>query len=258
MNYQDILNQEYRKRWLSARDTKEQFSKDIGLSPSFLSRVLKGKRHLSEEKAYEVAQRLWKSPLQIDNFCKKVRIQRSKSESLQQHLEENSIEISNIDCIQLNTFRGIYQWQNIAIIELLNLPSFKLDFNWIAKKLNIHPMLSEIAVERLLQHDIICKNENKLKPKNLKRILKGTPSKPIRMFHDAMLKKAQKALHEQSFEQRSITGTMMAIDSKNLKEANKMINEFRLKLASFLTETEEKSKDSIYYLNINLFRVDEV
>ena len=73
----------------------------------------------------------------------------------------------------------------------------------------------------------------------------------MRRVNREYIQMALVSLEKNSIEERDVTGVTMAISTKKIAVAKKMISNFRRELAEYL-ETAD-SKDEVYRLNIQLF-----
>ena len=69
-----------------------------------------------------------------------------------------------------------------------------------------------------------------------------------------MLKEAESRYEKQSMEERSFSGTVMAVDPKKLHLAKKKIERFRREMKDYL---QEGHQSQLYHLSVQLFRLDE-
>ena len=256
MDYRDILKKDFVLRLQrNSQYSFRAFSRDLGISSAFLSQVLNSQRRLSEEKARTISQKLnWPSEKQW-LFLKLIQLEQSnspelKTEILDQIAKQNQ-NPKHFKNLELDKFKFISEWYHVALMEIMEIKGFISDPQWIARRLSISQEKAQMAIRRLLSLGLIEIKEKKLIKKYDNQV-KDISSAAIQSFHQSMIKKAFKAVTEQSFEQRHISGITFAINEKKLPEAQKKIAQFRKEMSELL-ETGEKT--AVYQLNVQLFEI---
>jgi uncharacterized protein (TIGR02147 family) len=234
-------------------------SRDVGLSPAFYSQVLSGKRELSESKGVSLATRLGWTAQQSRIFLQLIRLRKTSDPGLRKELlsqlqeEKASDQVIRHFSLSAKRFAVVSDWYHFAILELTELKGFRTEPAWIARKLGISPLEVELAIERLTDLGLLSLRDGKLeKEKNCS--IGDIPSEAIRKFHRQNIERAARALKAQPFEQRHVSGTTMAIDSRRLPLAIKRINRFRQEL---MKELEQGERNHVYQLNVQLFRLTQ-
>ena len=155
-NPRHLLKQELAKRIeKNAHYSLRSFSKSLGISHTVLSLVLSGKRNLSKNAGMKIADSLGLTPLERTLFLMPTKKEKDKSEN---HLESHDQEYKLID---LDLFYLISDWVHYAILSLLDIDGFKLDQSWIAKRLGINQIQAKLAIERLVNLEIVIKENGK-------------------------------------------------------------------------------------------------
>lgn len=254
-----ILKKEFESRKVNnPKYSLRAFSRDIKISPGFLSEVMQSKKKISVDKAMEIGQRLGWSWRESQILLQTSQLGLAKSKRAQKFLK---LEISNSEALygkferlKVTQFSSVSNWYCMAILEMTELPSFKADPKLIAQQLGIQTQEADVAFEKLKAADFIAQNPDGRWVKKINASVKDTPSiAEIRKFHRQHLVNAAQALEEQAPENRNISGITMAINSKRIPEALELIREFRSRMSSLL-ETGEK--DKVYHLAIQLFQLD--
>ena len=217
------------------------FSQTVGLSPSFLSRVMSGKRSLSIKAAIKLADSLNLNPTERKALLEKALKDKPKMDKSD---DDDYFEITK------DTFSVISQWYHFAIAQLLNLEDFKEDPKWISGQLGISALEAKLAIERLVRLQILERDEKGKLYRTHKNVsVKSETSSAIRMFQREILEKAIESLEKDSNEERDITSITMSIDEKNISKAKLEIAKFRKRLAKIL---EKGTKTRVYNLGIHL------
>ncbi|MEK6772894.1 MAG: DUF4423 domain-containing protein [Bdellovibrionota bacterium] len=233
------------------------FSRDLKLSPSFLSGVLSGKKKISIDKALEVTRHLGWSWRETQLFLQSAQLSHAKSKLaknfLKSELQRTRTRYGQFQKMNSRQFFAISDWYYVAIMELTEVAEFSDDPDWIARQLGITRKLAEDALLKLKNAKLIYKNDHD-QWKKLNNTVQDTPSAEIRKFHRQQLENASVAIENQAFQKRHFSGVTMAIDSKKLPEAIELIREFRSRINSLL---ECGNKDSVYHLAVQLFQLDQ-
>lgn len=206
------------------------FARDIGMSQTLLSLVMNGKRALSLKQAVKIAALLNMEPF------------------------SNSHQTNLFIDYEADRFKAISQWYYVAILDLSTTITFNSDPKAVAARLGISQVEARDALERLERLGFLEKKNGKLKKTNNKVQFKTQNSEPaVRNFHKQMLQKASEELDRTSkadFEARSISAVTMAIKPEKIKKAQKLINDFKAKMASVLTKG---GGEEVYQLNVQFF-----
>lgn len=258
-SYRDILKIELAER-ISANPaySLRALAKRMGIAPSLLSDVLKGKRGLSSGRAFEVGQALHFDGTKLDQFVTLVQIEETKSPKRKEELLQKlnrAKAISQPQDLSLDVFRMIYDWYHVAILELTLITDFKMTPLTVAERLGITLVEAESCLQRLLRLELLTTTSDG-KIKRVDNHLLTTsqiPNSALRNFHAQMLKKAIEALTTQSPEEKFIGSETIAFDKRHLKEANVIIEECFTKLVNLATS--KKNKKHVYHLGIQLFRL---
>lgn len=229
-----ILQAEFSRRLrVNERYSIRAFARYLQMDSSTLSRLLAGKKQVSEKK--------------ISQLCKKMGIQNP--------LEQN--ENSDFESVDVDIFTIIADWHHYAILDLVQIKSFKSDTKWIARKLNIENHQAQAAIERLLRVGMLKKeNDILLKAQSFYTNYKeGFTAAALKEYQRQIIQKALHAVDNCQQERKDITSITIAADSKKLSEAKDKIKIFRRELCSFL---EDGEKDSVYHLAMQLYPVTDL
>jgi uncharacterized protein (TIGR02147 family) len=215
------------------------FAKQLAMDPTALSKLLSGKRPLTNKMIKKVGQRLGMSPMEIAAFA-----------------ETDDQEQSGQDYLQLaqDTFEAIANWYYLAILELTYLPHFEPDSKWIARTLGISQSESAYACETLFRLGLLHKNaDGKWEDRfsYFTTIMDGHTDATRRELQKQILRKAMDSLDTVSIERRSQTGMTFAANANKLTEAKVRIQEFMRELTETLQKDSEPT--DVYQLTVSLF-----
>lgn len=253
-SYRDIINDEYKYRNReNSSYSLRAFARDLAISPSQLSDVMKGKIGLSSKKALEVAKRLGLNEKEGLCFKALVEIEHGRSpqivETAQKFLTLNSYD-DNFSSLSTDAFQVISDWQHFAILSAMELADYDGTVAFLARKLGLGLNDAEDAIKRLLKEDYIDLKDGKFIVKELRlKTTSGVPSSALKKFHKQHLQKSLRAIDEVSLDLRDVTSMTMAIDVTKIPAAKEMIKHFRRELCRFL---EDGKKTEVYNMNIQL------
>lgn len=214
------------------------FSNAMGLSASFVSKVLSGKKQISVEKLVLIAGRL--------------KLEGSTLEELSVHF--SNPKKTNFEEVNLDHFKFISDWYYYALLELTTLRDFVFDKNWIAKKLNLSVELIERSLERLIRIELLTLNEKGFyycSQLNLTNAGQKVPNSAHREHERQLLIKSIEAIDTIDFSERSHSSITMAIPSHRINEAREKIKIFQREMNELLQR--EGNRDSVYNLSISFF-----
>jgi uncharacterized protein (TIGR02147 family) len=241
-------NPKFSLRWAAGR---------LGLkSHAHLVRLVEGDKHPSDELLHKLATLL---DLTVDEFAfarTLADLDRTKRP------DERAFIIEKLDTLrksapdvllQLEAFAAIAHWHHLAIFEMITLPDFQCDPQWIAARLGHAITAAEVSesLVRLKKIGLVAISPSGQITRAVDQFTTthNVASSAIRQFHGEMLLKAQRALHEIPVEKRLFFGHTMPLDSSKLEEAASLIIDFRRKFHKLL---DGGNPDSVYHLAIQV------
>lgn len=256
MSYRKILMDIFESRKIQNPSYSiAAFSRDAGYKSYHISDIIKGRYGLSTSSAAKVAKNL-KMPTDLyAEFMHLVELEYSKSPIA------NNIALEKLEKlrytidkkIDLNDFDALSEWYYFAIAELARHPSFLPEEKYISKKLGITEEQSIQAISKLKQYGILVKNKrgDYSVSHEMLSVSSNTPSKSIRNFHKAMLKKSLDSIEAFSINERHLT-SFNALLTK--EEYNLLSNELSAYVQNFIHKIQKNPKNSsrLYAINIQL------
>jgi uncharacterized protein (TIGR02147 family) len=247
------------KQSVNPKYSLRSLARDLGVNPSFVSRVLAGKQEIT--------------PSRLDQFIQLLNIDAVAAKELKLSLVEEYMrelgvhdtellgraEFSVMDYedrqLTLKEMNILNPWFNIAILEFTALDEFVHDAQAIAKRLGLRVDQVEKSLSYLLNNGYLEQSEQGLKKTSKKLRLPTQKShETVRFFHKAMMELAVKEMFQktddQSFNARLVTSTSIATNSKKIAQAKERIAAFQLEIAELL---HEEPCDEVYDLTIALF-----
>jgi uncharacterized protein (TIGR02147 family) len=247
-----LLGQELESRKeKNRRYSLRTFAKSMGISPSFLSDVLKGKRGIRETKAREIALRLGWSLEETERFTSaaglKYTFDKATSELLQSKVRNQNRVFYRAPMTHLSRLN---RWYHDAIVELTYTKGFRSDAAWISKRLGIKETEAQRAIADLKRAGLLELKKGRLVKTQNNTVIPDHPSDVLKRLHLESLELARNSILHHPEPTRYTRGMTMAIDPKKLAEANRRMSAFLRELMTFL---EEGERTSVYHLALQLF-----
>lgn len=219
------------------------FAKSLDIDSSTLSALIRRKRPLTAK----TAQRL------ISNIG--ITDPSHAQALLLGVLGENPENTPEYQQLELEAAEVISSWEHFAIRSLLQLDSYRPNTKQIARRLNIPHGIALEALNRMEKLGLVVQQgevwtdtgKNLATPSNV-------PNLALRGALRQCIVKAIDSLEKDPIDVRDMSGITMAISTRKLPEARKLIMDFRRKLCAFL---EDGHKDAVYRLNIQLFPLSQ-
>lgn len=215
------------------------FSKQLGLSSSFVSKVMKGQKNISEETLLKISSRLNLSSNELGLFI---------------DTDEASNTEAQFTALAVDQFQYISDWYHYAILEAATLKNFKATPDWISNHLNLPLEVADAALKRLQRLNLIkISKDLKLESdiQNNTSVGQAVPTSAHTEHERQLLHKAIEALDLYSTDVRSQSSMTLAIPASRLGEAKDKIKKFRREMSELLQRKGER--DSVYQLSISFF-----
>jgi uncharacterized protein (TIGR02147 family) len=232
------------------------FAQGLGLSCSFLSEVLQGKKNLSAGAAMKVAMRLGLNEVETRYFCLLSRLEceddpREKESILAKIREINPRR--SVQELSVDVFRAIADWYHFAILELTGVSDFTLTPASAARQLGISIHEAAAAIERLQRLELLEEGPRGRLAKAKDHFIASSavPNAALKSFHRQALAKASAAVLEQPPESRVSSTDLVAIDSRYVEEVRKLSDRFTEDLIK-LTD-RSKRRDRVFCLSVHFF-----
>lgn len=231
----ELLNHEYSKR--KAKNptySLRAFARDLGVSRTVISDVVRGVRRLSNQN--------------IEVVAKSLNLDESTVESLKADLvsvQEESRQLLEGD------LSFIEDWHYLAIMNLAKLTHSEFSANWVAERLGISEKIADEALTYLSKKGFIDSHEGKIR--RLSKLFTtplDIPSSSIVESHRQSINKALEALEDVVVDKRDFTSVTYAFDPEHIKEVKDMILKFHRRLGKHLETT---NASEVYRLNIQFF-----
>ncbi len=252
----------YRRKKDGRGFSMQSLSERIGISPSLLTQVLKGKRKLTPNVAEPMADALQLKGRERRYFILLSRRDSVKSQGEKWEIENEMLKLKGKigeSQLSLLQFRLLSEWYYSVLYVAIGMSDgeFVLDswanrFGGKVSKAKLEEALNDLVSLELVEK-IGTGYRQRLGP-----IATGSDHKQAAAFryHRQMLTMAEKALELPS-NAREFSGLTISLSKKKLGEVKQRVRSFMSELNEFLSESSDK--EGIYQLNLQLFPlVDEV
>jgi uncharacterized protein (TIGR02147 family) len=263
INLSRMLSSELEKRMSkNSNYSLRAFSRDLGLDPSHLSAILKGKKGIAPSRALELAKTLKLNAAETLSFQLAIERDFARSSKNRKTAEEKIVEVLNanqpkVETLSIDQYQQISEWYSTAILEYLRRPRANQSVSVLAKTFSISAHQVTETLNRLERLEFIEKKNNRYQVV-VGRIssTQGIPSEAIRTFHSQMLSKAEQAIHFQSLDQRHIRSTTLVIQKERIPEVKAYLAGVWDELAKRFADNE--SGDSVYNMGFQVFELGKI
>lgn len=259
LDYRKYLADMYTEKKNSDRSFSFRlFAKRAGFaSPNFLQLVMQGKRNLSQQGIMKCLQALKLKKAEAEFFENLVRFNQSKTDEERNFYYTRiaaSKQYTELKVLEKAQYEYYSKWYHAAVREMVLLKTFVPQPAWIAARLQ--PSITEHeaaeSLQLLEQLGLLVRKNGKLTQQD-RYVDSGdeVTSLAVANFHRQMLDRASEAIDTQNPKNRELSAVTFAVSEKRLREAKKMIQDFRKKISQFLSE--EDAAEQVCQLNMQLF-----
>lgn len=266
LDYRRYLKDYYRvqKERKGSAFSFRTFSRMAGLSsPNFLQLVMEGKRNLGPDGMRCFAKALKLNKEESGYFENLVRFNQASTDDERNEWYKRlstSKKYREIREIEKDYFVYFSRWYYAAIRELVLLPDFKEDPDWIARRLSPPITVREAAtaLELLQKLGFLVRDQSNRLVQAERNITtaREVMSLAISNFHRQMIQRASESIERTTPERRDVSSLTVALSKEKFVEAKRRIQEFRRELNVLLSE--DGRPDAVYQLNFQIFNLSEV
>lgn len=228
------------------------FARDLGVAPSTLSEVMSGRKGISRSMVDQIIRKL-KLSNEESSFFKLLADPKIKRASNQIEKAKQALEaVRNRKVLSLEVFQMISEWHHLTLLEALKKDVWRKDLHGVASLLGISVETVVASIKRLKKLGLVDAN-NKTTDGQVATV-QDTPSQAIRAHHQAILRKALKAIDEQSVDERDLQTSHMIFNRADLPLVKEKIREFQGQLIRDFG-SDPVLADDIYCLAIQFFNL---
>lgn len=243
MLHKYLLQEFERRTAANPKYSLRAFARDLKVHSGTLSAILNQRRPVGSKVLTHILKSL---PLSKVEKRKVLASLMAESES-----EENKPVVLDEDVLTV-----IKDWEHYATLAYLQLKDVKKTTGDIAQALQLSQARALTVIANLERVGLVKRAGGELISTHASL---GTsheiPSASLREVHRQYIEKAQASIEGTPIHSRDITGTTMAISTKNLPKAKELIRQFRAELTELL---EQGETDEVYRLNVQLFPLTHI
>lgn len=228
------------------------YGRDLGLDPSTLSQVIKGKRPLPIKNFDRVMKTLKLTPIERMKFMESGLKKRALLDQIQTKDSQDQFLLDE------SQYRVIAEWEHYAVFTLCDLADFKLTAETAAQKLGITRLRAEAVIQNLINSKILKVAEKGTfqKASIALRTTEDISSQALVDSHLEALELAKKKIESVPVELRDFSSMNLAFDPDQLVELKAIIREFRKKVSTMAKSG--KKKREVYQLAIQLYPLSKI
>ncbi len=252
--YKKVLEEELARRTENnPRYSMRALARALGLEPGALSQFLSGKRVPSYRMAQKIFGGLDLAPDIQEAFLSSLAAKHKTRdlERVNPAFKKQKGKMPPKD-LSLDLFRVIGDWYHYAILLLTNVEGFQPHARWIASQLSISEAEAKLAINRLLELELLKKENGTLVcfENHFTTADKHVTSGALKRHQKQVLEKALYSLENDPIDKRSHTSMTMAIDPKKINEAKLLVEEFTNRMSELL---ESGKRTQVYEFNVCLY-----
>ncbi|MFZ8934553.1 MAG: TIGR02147 family protein [Bacteriovoracaceae bacterium] len=252
-DYREFLSDYIKKDKTSLR----KLSRDLELSPSYLSMIISGSRNINDNHINHLAQKLNFSEQERTYFqnlvelsdskdIQKRKIAYKKMGRFKKYQERNPKEIE--------TYQYLEKWYYVAIREMTFLKDFKADPKWIQRKLQKKVSIQAIkkSLKFLEEKGFIqIKNKKILSSNKQLNCIGGIYKLSLSSFHNQMLSLAHESIYSVESQKRNILGHTLALSESQFEQVKEIMNEALEKIKDI--NNQKETNEQIYHISLLSF-----
>ena len=233
-------------------------AKQVGLSPSSLSDVLKGKKRLSVLSASRVAEKLGLRAREREYLILLVQLDKAAPQESREMFLRRLRQLNPkrpVHDVSLDSFRAISEWFHLPMLELSRIEGFDLEPRTISRALGISIPEAEAGLDRLIRLGHLIKNPDGTWQKSLNHWVASSrdPHEALRKFYRQMLDRASESLEAVRPTERVTGSETFPMDSSLIEEARELSEEFFSRLVELSARSSKR--DTVFHAALHLFPV---
>lgn len=234
------------------------YARDIGMSSSRVSEMLKEDSPISYKSAHIMAEKFKLDDAEKEYFLLLIQYQSAKDKKTRLTAWKNILKRRTFAVFKTyhSNFSILHKWFYVPLIEYVTAPK-SLSYSVIAKKIGIsEKVLLSALLELEADGYIHMTSENKWKKRELlSKYESPVGSDVIRGFHKEYLKKASVYIDSQKIEKRKYMTSVFRLRKDDLLKARQEIEIFN---QNFIKKyANDRTSDLVYCLANQLYEIEE-
>lgn len=259
MQTHELLQKYFQKKKQSSPGySLRVLSRQMDLSPSFLSRLLSGKKPLPYGTLLKFGKCLDIEP-ELFHKIKSAHLASTEVEQIPRrgHAQVQT-PVEEWDLVRKTEFAALRRWYYLSILEFTTLPEFDGSTAQVAERLKMSVPVATQAMKDLAEWGLLTEHDGRLRKRTPKlRWTSASSIEDIRIFHAEMLERALTELKsktsQKDFERRLITGITLTAPEAKIQWAKERLAECLHEIANELSQNEGETSDEVYHLSAQLF-----
>lgn len=239
--------------------TLGRWAKELGLAnTAVLTNVLNGKRNPGPKVTEALVDYFGFRQKEEGYFRNLILLHKSRGNpTLHVHLREkirNANPKAAAEILDDKSFSAISNWLYYAVREMVNLPDFLNDPDWIVERLffKVPKKQAQKTLEDLVSLGLLIADKSgKITQKNSQiTTTEDVRSEAIQRFHEAALNLSQRAVREVPVEKRDLSSITFPFCPEDLPRLKRKLEMFRKEILEIFERTNDG--EEIYQLNLQL------
>lgn len=264
INYRNLLKDYYTFQKKEVRSfSYRYFAMKSGVTASLLKDIIEGRRRLSLDVMHKYSTAMNLTSKEIDYFSAVVQFVNCKTTEDKNYYYALMLRLrgsANIKLIDKEQYDFFKNWYHSAIRELVTLPNFKEDYEWIAKCCipKITASQAKKSIEIMLRLGLLQRNEKGiLKPSETVTSSEYEfKSLTLRNYHAEMISLAKEALDRFEPGEREISSLTVGVSQRCYNRIKERIRSFKHELLNKTINDTSKS-EIVCQCNFQLFQLVE-
>lgn len=261
--YQYLDYQQFLKEFYEEKKNENFFfsyrymSGKLGLDPSFIVKILQGKRHLPEGAIPDVCKLCDFSSDEGEYFKTLYAFNREKDDQEVKRLFRELLKLSGMSAESLSQSQyGFYsKWYHSAVRSLIGIEGFNGDFVKLSSSCTPPITVAEAkeSFNLLKETGLIVQNDDDNWELSQKSITTGEQWKAlaVRIFQEETIDLAKRSLSKHPKEIRDISTMTVAVAESDLIEISELAREFRQSILQLRKSSD--SANRVYQVNVQIF-----
>jgi uncharacterized protein (TIGR02147 family) len=235
------------------------FALQAGVAPSLLKDVVSGRRHLTLKIMEKYAGAMQLSAREKEYFRILVEFVNAKSNQKKNEVFNRMMHLrrrTNLTFLDEKQYEFFSNWYYSAIRELITLPEFRENYDWIARAITPHITTGQAkkTIEVLENLKLIRRNgSGKLELSDTVISSKAEMSSMLlRNFHHSMIQLGQDALERFETHEREISSLTLGVSASCYENIKRKIRNFKEEILNLVVEDTSDSQ-TVCQLNFQLF-----
>jgi uncharacterized protein (TIGR02147 family) len=214
------------------------FARQLGVNQSLLSKILRGKKAISEKMVLELS-KILKVP---------------KGDMMRFLSNDQAAAGFNRAQMLRDQFELLSDWYHFAILELTHLKHFKPDAKWIATTLGISVLEANMAIDRLVRNGFIKIHLNGkwqiFKPHN-NWTNRAVTTSAQKIYQRQVLERAIQAIKDVDFDFRHNTSMTLSVNARLMPKFKELLDNYRDEFTEYAEQQD--SYTDVYQLCMAFF-----